>query len=124
MRKLWPVLLLAGVVAVAAYADEYNQNGTIVRGTGVQSATGLNTDDSYAIQCPNIDGGSGQKVFYRPGGCSGCPTDAGLGDVLIDFTSNQDPYPVRLRPDMTKIHLRAYVETHDLFCIVAPKSRP
>jgi hypothetical protein len=122
MRKL---ALLIGVIVVGiAIADEYNADGTVVQGTGIQSATGLNNDDTYAVQCPNIDGGAGQKVFYRPGGCTGCVTDAGLGDTLIDFSSNQDPYPVRLRPNMTKIHLRAFTAADAVWCTVSSKSRP
>jgi hypothetical protein len=122
MRKL---LLVVGLVAVGvAVADEYNAAGTIITGTGIQSVTGLNADDSYALQCPNIDGGSGQRVFYRPGGCTGCVVDAGLADTLVDFTVNQDPYPIRLRDQMTKVHLRGFNASDAIWCTVAPKSRP
>lgn len=121
MRKAAFILL---VIAAAVLADEYNANGTIVTGQNIQTASGLNADDTYAIQCPNIDAGTGQRVFYRPGGCSGCVTDAGLGDTLLDFTVNQDPYPVRLRDGMTKIHLRGFVNTDAIWCTVTPKSRP
>jgi hypothetical protein len=121
MRKLGLVLL---VIGAAVLADEYNASGTIVSGTGIQSATGLSNDDTYALQCPNVDGGLGQLVFYRPGGCTGCVTDAGMGDTLVDFRTNLDPYPIRLRDGMTKVHLRAYTATDAVFCTVAPKSRP
>jgi hypothetical protein len=120
MRKLGLFLL---VVGAAVLADEYNANGTIVQGTGIQSATGLNADDSYAIQCPNLDAGQGQQVFYRPGGCTGCVTDAGLGDTLLDFTSNQDPYPVRLRGGMSAIHLRGFNASDAIWCTVSTKSQ-
>jgi hypothetical protein len=121
MRKLGLGLLVIGVVALA---DEYNAAGTPVQGALIQTASGLIADNSYAIQCPNIDGGSGQKVFYRPGGCTGCVVDAGLGDTLMDFTSNQDPYPIRLRVGMDRVHLRAYTATDALWCTVTPKSHP
>lgn len=122
MRKLGLLLfLVAGAVVLA---DEYNANGTVLQGQNIQTASGLNADDTYAVQCPNLDGGNGQKVYYRPGGCTGCPTDAGTGDTLLDFTLNQDPYPVRLRDGMTKIHLRGFLAADQIFCTVSPKSRP
>lgn len=121
MRKLG---LFLAVLGAAVLADEYNAAGTIVQGTGIQSATGLNADDTYALQCPNIDGGLGQLVYYRPGGCTGCVTDAGPGDTLVDFRTNFDPYPIRLRENMTKVHLRAYTATDAVWCTVSPKSRP
>lgn len=122
MRKLGLLLVLA--TGAAVLADEYNANGTVLQGTGIQTASSLNADDTYAVQCPNVDGGSGQRVFYRTGGCTGCVTDAGPGDTLLNFTVNEDPYPVRLRVGMTKIHLRSYTGTDPLFCTVSPKSRP
>jgi len=121
MRRL---ALAFFVVSAVVLADEYNANGTLVSGQGIQTASSLNNDDTYAVQCPNLDGGSGQKVWYRPGGCTGCVTDAGQGDTLLDFTTNQDPYPVRLRPGMTKIHLRGFLAADAIWCTVTPKSRP
>lgn len=120
MRKLFAVAVVA--LAGWAIADEFNENGTTIQGTGVQVASGLNENQKYAIQCINTDGGLGQQVYYRPGGCSGCVVDAGPGDVLIDFRTNTDPYVAVLRSRMNSINLRAYTQTDALYCIVAPKT--
>lgn len=142
MRKLKTFSLAVFLAAVGALvvhgsrasADEYNANGTITQGSGgVQTATGTGWQGGtrLVLQCPNIDAGAGQKVYYRPGGCSGCVVDAGPGDVLVDFTTNTDGYPVTLRTGMSKVHLRALGDTKiadgggtsvPLHCIVAPKS--
>ena len=123
-----PAVLFAALAVLlvvrAAGADEYNLNGTITQGTGIQTATpaGATGGSKLVIQCPNIDGGSGQLVYYRPGGCSSCPVDAGPGDYLIDFRTNTDGYPVVLRAGMNRIHLRAYTATDAVYCAVIPKS--
>lgn len=130
----YPIALALAVLAFAAFiaphpaaADDYNPTAVVVSGTGIQTATATSPatwagGSRLAIQCPNIDGGAGQRVFYRPGGCSGCVADAGLGDTLLDFTINQDPFPTTLRNGMSKIHLRGFAATDAIWCTVTPRS--
>lgn len=94
----------------------------LATGTGVQSVT-LSEGAKVSVQCPNLDGGSGQKVYYRTGGtCSGCTVaDAGVGDVLMDFTTNPDPYPIQLGPKETLLHLRSYDPSVLLYCPIFPR---
>lgn len=119
-RATLTTLALVGVVLPALASDHQL---AIVQGTGIRTAT-LTEGAKVAVQCPNIDGGAGQKVFYRPGGsCSGCTTvDAGYGDVLMDFTVNSDPYPVTLAAKESLIHLRSYDPAVALWCTVVGRS--
>lgn len=127
-RKAFAIGCLLGVAA--AWASELRV--AIVQGTLINTFTG-SPGGKYSVQCPNIDGGSGQKVFYRPG----CPTradagvqcqvDAGLGDVLMDFTAatgSQDPYKIDLAPTEDRIHLRSYTASDALWCTVHRRSPP
>jgi len=109
MRRAFLVGLAAG--GFAAWASELRV--AIVQGANIQTFTGV-AGGKYSMQCPNVDGGSGQRVLYRPG----CPTrtdagvtcvrDAGSGDVIVDFTSStgsQDPYRIDLAPTEDRVHV-------------------
>ncbi len=79
-----------------------------VQGANIRTFTGV-PGGKYSFQCPN-DGGSGQKVWYRPGcklrtdaGVS-CVVDAGGGDPIVDFSSSPDPYKVDLAANEDRIH--------------------
>jgi hypothetical protein len=108
------VLLLALASAVVFAASPGNRIAT-VQGANVQcfltndggtrstGRTGLDLD----IQCPNIDGGAGQKNYIRAGcaktadGGGSCVQDAGVGDLIMDFTSatgSADPIHFKLGP--------------------------
>jgi hypothetical protein len=109
MRKALFVGLVFG--AVAGWASELRIGH--VQGTGIQTVT-VAPGAKLSIQCPNIDGGAGQQVWYRPGcplrtdaGIT-CILDAGLGDVLIDFSANADPYAINLAPNEDRVHLCHY----------------
>lgn len=112
MRKALFVGLVVG--AVAGWASELRVS--IIQGSGIRTFTG-SPGGKYSVQCPNIDGGAGQRVAYRPGcpvrsdGGVTCVIDAGLGDVVMDFTTatgSQDPYRIDLAPAEDRIHLRNY----------------
>lgn len=108
MKRL---VLIAAAFAIVANASELRV--AIVQGANIRTFTGA-PGGKYSIQCPNIDGGGGQRVYYRPG-CNArpdagvqCVTDAGLGDAIIDFSSatgTQDPYKIDLAPNEDRIHL-------------------
>lgn len=124
------VLALAAVLSLlvvsVALADDYNANGTVTQGTGVQVATATGGSSwagspKLGIQCPNMDGGTGQQVYYRPG-CATCIVDAGPGDYFIDFTKNTDGFPLTLRAGMDRVNLRAFNPTDALWCTVVPRS--
>ena len=133
MRKLArPVLvaaLLLSVIGVrAVLADEYNKNGTVAQGQNIQTLV-VGQGAKVCLQCPNIDAGVGQKVFYRPGGCTGCVIDAGPGDILVDFTQATDCYPIQLRYSQTntsgnpdRIHLRGLNASDVIYCAAPPRS--
>lgn len=118
--------VLSLLVVSEALADDLNPNGTITQGFGVQTATAP-AGGSWAgapklgIQCPSVDGGAGQQVFYRPG-CATCVVDAGPGDYLIDFTKNPDGFPLTLRNGMDRVNLRPFNQGDALWCTVIPRS--
>lgn len=108
MKKL---LVLAGAAAAAvALASVPGNRIATVNGTSIKcfttndagvystGRTGLDLD----IQCPNVDGGAGQRVYARAGcalktdGGGSCVMDAGVGDVILDFQSNPDPIHFKL----------------------------
>lgn len=113
MRRI--SLAFVAVVAVGAVAWFSNPTEaselrvSIVQGANIRTFTGTH-GGKYSVQCPT-DGGSGQKVIYRPG----CPTradagvlcvvDAGNGDVIMDFQANADPYQIDLAPNEDRFHM-------------------
>lgn len=125
MKRAFLVGCLLGVAA--AWASELRV--AIIQGALINTFTG-SAGGKYSVQCPNIDGGAGQKVFYRPGcparpdGGVQCLTDAGLGDVLMDFSANADPYQINLAPSEDRVHLRAYTATDALWCTVHRRYPP
>lgn len=112
-------------VSALAFASELRVG--LAQGANIRSVT-VAAGGKYSFQCPNIDGGGGQRIFYRPG----CPTrtdagiscvvDAGLGDVIVDFTSatgQQDPYKVDLSPNEDRIHFaNADSYANSVYCVV------
>lgn len=111
MGRVLAIAFVAGLVAWQSQASELRV--AIVQGANVSTFTGA-PGGKYAVQCENIDGGGGQRVYYRPG-CNTradagvqCVVDAGLGDVVMDFTAgsgSQDPYKIDLAPNEDRIHL-------------------
>lgn len=106
MRRFLAIVV---VIAAAAWASELKVG--FVTGLGIQSFTGT-LGGKYSVQCPNIDAGVGQRVFVRtgcktrPDGGVTCVVDAGLGDTMVDFTANQDPYQIDLAPAEDRIHIK------------------
>lgn len=110
MRRLVAIVFAVGLLAHYSQASELRV--AIVQGANIRTFTG-SPGGKYSVQCPNIDGGSGQKVWYRPG-CNTrpdagvqCVVDAGLGDVIMDFTDStgvKDPYKIDLAPNEDRIH--------------------
>lgn len=113
------VFILAVALGLAAQAGELRL--TTVQGANIRtwfapgasataSATTGNSGMKLSIQCPNVDGGAGQKVHYRAG-ClptTKCAADAGVGDVIMDFTAAtgvQDPYKVDLAGFEDRVYL-------------------
>lgn len=119
---MWPAL-------PRAFADEYNAGGTVAQGQNIQTLV-VGFGVKVCLTCPNLDGGTGQKVFYRPGGCTTCVIDAGPGDNLIDFTQATDCYPITMRYSSTtsgtrmdRLHLRGLNATDVIYCS-APQVSP
>lgn len=114
MKRLGLVVLMAlmvvGAVALASVPGNRiaTVSGANIRcfttndgGTLSTGRTGLDLD----IQCPNVDAGGGQKVWARAGcalkadGGGTCLMDAGVGDLVLDFTTatgNPDPIHYKL----------------------------
>lgn len=110
MKRL---IIIAAVVAAAAYASEV-QVGWKTVSTSIVTFTG-SFGGKYSVQCPNIDGGSGAKIFIRPGcptrtdGGVSCVIDAGTGDMLLDFSTasgSADPFKVDLASNEDRIHAK------------------
>lgn len=109
-RALFAVAVVAGL----AYASELRV--AIVRGANIQTFTGA-PGGKYSVQCLSVDGGTDQKVYFRPG-CNTrpdagvqCVVDAGQGDGVMNFDpatgGSSDPYKVDLAPNEDRIHFAA-----------------
>lgn len=130
MRKAFAVgCFMALWVAVEAFGSDLRI--AIVQGSLVQTFTGT-PGGRYSIQCPNIDGGSGVRVAYRPGcpnkadaGVS-CIHDAGMGDTIMDFTSStgsQDPYKIDLQANEDRIYfVQPDLVTNSYWCTISRRS--
>lgn len=121
MRKAFIIGCVLGLAAHASERRLSTVQGTLIQtwyapsATATASATSTNFGLKVSIQCPNVDGGSGQKVYYRPGCLAKlpdagrmCSHDAGVGDVIMDFTAAtgaQDPYRIDLAGNEDRIHL-------------------
>lgn len=113
MRKLFLLALALGAVAQAGELRLTTVQGANIRtwyapgASATASASSGSFGMKLSIQCPNVDGGAGQKVYYRPGCLSTtkCAADAGVGDAIIDFTANLDAYKVDLTASEDRIHL-------------------
>ena len=126
MKRL---LFLSFALGVVAQGSELRV--AIAQGTGIRTAT-LAPGGKYSVQCPNTDGGAGERVYYRPG----CPTradagvtcviDAGVGDTIMDFTAatgSQDPYKIDLAPNEDRLHFRNVDDAaRVVWCSVARRS--
>lgn len=123
MRTLF--LLAVFLIALMAWASELRVG--IVKGANIQTFTG-EPGGRYAVQCPSIDGGTDQKVWYRPGcparadGGITCVVDAGLGDIVLDFKSLDRPYPVDLAPTEDRIYFGTFPDYSPMFCTVARRN--
>jgi hypothetical protein len=115
------VLILCAVLAAVAAQAAGGLQRAVVQGTGVQCFTAGGQAGHYLVQCPSIDGGTGQKVWYRPtqAADAGGVTDAGLGDLVMDFSSNTDPVPVDLAPGEARICFGTFTDYSALYCTVA-----
>lgn len=121
MRRFLAIIV---VIAATAWASELKVG--LLSGLGIQSFAGA-AGGKYSVQCPNTDGGAGQRIYLRPG-CKAradagitCVIDAGLGDPIIDFAANSDPYQIDLATNEDRIHVKT-ADSNGIWCNVYRRS--